>query len=353
MKIALMGGAYKNSGDFLIEERSRALLSTILKADIKLFKRNIDYTEKINELNNYDCIVFAGGPLFQHEIYPSGIPFVKTLNDINIPVRILGGGWNGKNNTAGELYNRYDFSPEMRTFIQKCSKHGSLGCRDWYTMRALKNNGFKNCIMTGCPAWYDLNKINDLKLNTKYLSWKPGEKITIGISDPALPWNKKYFYRLIRLVLEHYHNANIKLFFHRGIDEKTKQQINNITEKHTNISYVDISGSFEGFHEYNTCFLHIGFRVHAHIYNLSQGNVSILINENARGSGVNHALGIEDINTGFGWILSTSFGLKTFEKCIRDYFEYIEQTDYIQYEEAIDRIKYYYTSMSGFIRNMI
>lgn len=38
--------------------------------------------------------------------------------------------------------------------------------------------------------------------------------------------------------------------------------------------------------------MHIGFRVHAHIYNLSRRNCSVLIEEDGRGAGVNQALGL-------------------------------------------------------------
>ena len=69
MRIALMSVAYKNSGDFLIEARSKALLEYCLD-DVKIdvFKRDISYDDKVEELNKYDLIVFGGGPGFQKNI---------------------------------------------------------------------------------------------------------------------------------------------------------------------------------------------------------------------------------------------------------------------------------------------
>lgn len=55
----------------------------------------------------------------------------------------------------------------------------------------------------------------------------------------------------------------------------------------------DLSYSCEGFSAYNECDLHVGFRVHAHIYNLSQRIPSVLIEEDGRGWGAVEALGMK------------------------------------------------------------
>ena len=67
--------------------------------------------------------------------------------------------------------------------------------------------------------------------------------------------------------------------------------------KELGIHLVDISGGDEGFTIYDDCDLHIGFRVHAHIYNLSRRNLSILLEEDTRGSSLNETLGLPEIRT--------------------------------------------------------
>ena len=47
---------------------------------------------------------------------------------------------------------------------------------------------------------------------------------------------------------------------------------------------------------YDDCSLHIGFRVHAHIYNISRGNQSILIDEDSRGKGFNCIFALPEID---------------------------------------------------------
>lgn len=354
MKIAMMSGAYVNSGDFLIEQRSKALLEAILNADVDILKRDLLYDSQIEDLNRYDEIVFAGGPIYQPNIYPERIPFVEDLSRIEAPIRILGGGWKGHNDSIREVYKRYTYGKKMLSFLQKVSNQYSLGCRDWQTVRNLQHNGIKNVVMTGCPAWYDVNKVNTLVLKDKYNELSINDPITIGVSDPALACNKLYFYELIHILQRNFKNVKIKIFYHRGISSEDLRIAKELCSVNAVISYIDMSGSNEGFEEYNQCFMHIGFRVHAHIYNLSQGNVSILINEDARGIGVNHALGLENINCLLdnARILKRKLHKQEFEMIIMDYLKYIEQSKYAQYNRALISIKATFNVMESFIYKM-
>lgn len=91
-------------------------------------------------------------------------------------------------------------------------------------------------------------------------------------------------------------NSDIKVIFHRGMGEQSsypdeyKRMLASLDS--LRVEYVNIAGSSQGFSIYDNCDLHIGYRGHAHIYNLSQRNISILIEEDGRGAGVNEALGL-------------------------------------------------------------
>lgn len=353
MNIALMGGAYVNAGDFLIEHRCKLLLENILDANVSVLKRDIAYDDKIDELNRYDAIIFGGGPLFQQSIYPDRIPFVKNLDDINVPVRILGGGWKGAN---GELQciENYKFSREMLSYVKFVAKQHPLSTRDWQTNRMLKNNGIAKGIMTGCPAWYDLSMINLLKLNDKYKKLSIKDNIKIGVSDAAYPRNKQYFWKLIEIIRNKFPASEILIFFHRGLYSDDALQVRKLCNNDEKIKYFDMAGSDEKFSLYNECYFHIGFRVHAHIYNLSQGNVSVLINEDARGIGVNHALGIESISCclhkrGYG---SSKARMSNFVSALDNYLDFIIDSNYMQYTRAMYSIQETYKIMYSYIKNM-
>ncbi len=342
MKIALMSGAFVNAGDFLIEERCKSLLEaneSVARVDI--FKRNVSYDDKVDLLNAYDMIVFGGGPGFQKNIYPNKMPFVSDMDKITVPMAIMGWGWKGRGCSNADVYRRNAFLPSMFRFVERISGQSAhIGCRDWYTVNMLKESGISNTVMTGCPAWYRLDMIETLHLNENNFLTTP--KPVIMISDPAFPRNMNYMRLLLKTIHTAYPQAQIKILLHRGITKHNKW----LTEKQNQVSLqyeIDtISGSAAGFRLYDACNLHIGFRVHAHIYNVSMGNPSILLNEDARGSGVNDALGIRNVSVD-----------KYLDKQLYSYFSYLEETDLMQYTRACENIKFYYGVMQRFISELV
>lgn len=347
-KIALMSGAYVNAGDFLIEQRCQKLLERFINnAEIHILKRNLSYDDSIDELNQYDLILFGGGPGYQKNMYPNRMPFISRLNSLTPPVSIMGWGWKGRNYPKAVYHNT--MSNSMINFLKFIEKQEiPLGCRDWYTLDYLHNNNIYNTIMTGCPAWYDLNYIDKLRLNTAPIT---DDNLNICISDPALTSNKPLMLPLITFLRKQYPKAKIQIILHRGITSGDKPYIKKSFLEENNLSFKDISGCVESFQIYNNCNLHIGFRVHAHIYNLSRGNVSVLINEDMRGNGVNDALGIRNINLN-SYKKYFYFNTADFLQTLNDYLMFIENSQYLQYINACKNIQFYYSIMANYLNKL-
>lgn len=342
MKIALMSGAYVNAGDFLIEERCKSLLlANISEVHVDIFKRNISYDDKVDMLNAYDLIIFGGGPGFQKNVYPDKMPFVSDIDRITTPIAIMGWGWKGSECSNTTVYRRKVFSPAMKQFIHQISRQSAhIGCRDWYTVNMLKAGGITNAIMTGCPAWYRLDMIENLHLKEKNILTNP-EPVII-VSDPAFSKNMKYIPVLLNTIHATYPQAHVKILLHRGVTRYNRWLTEESNQEKMQYDIDVISGSSEGFKQYEICDLHIGFRVHAHIYNLSMGTPSILINEDARGNGVNDALGLRNVSVD-----------KYLDKQLYDYFAYLETTDLMQYKHSCNAIRFYYTAMQKYIEELI
>lgn len=174
----------------------------------------------------------------------------------------------------------------MRLLKKIESVSDTLSCRDWCTADMLREKGF--CTeMHGCPAWYDLKYID--KTNISF----PKDIKKICISDPKDPWHERAGIEVVEWVKKRFSNAEIIFVYHRGIEENTRLE-SYLKQEH--ISYVDISDDYKGFSIYDECQLHVGFRVHAHIYNLSHRKLSLLIEEDGRGAGVNETLGFKSIH---------------------------------------------------------
>lgn len=100
-------------------------------------------------------------------------------------------------------------------------------------------------------------------------------------------------------------DKEFEVIFHHSLDRRkfkdVYQSSSNHVNKHNNfvewleknnVKFIDISGSAENLiNYYNNIDLHIGYRVHAHIFMNSITKKSILISEDGRAKGVKGAIG--------------------------------------------------------------
>lgn len=295
MKICVMSGAVNNAGDYLITERCEKLIQSIYPdTEIVRVIRNYPIVSQLDLINECDCIIFAGGPGYRDDVYPNVFPLVENLEDICPPMAYIGGGCGVKKSLYMEKQIEkfpYAFNEQTQKFLNRIVKDtGVLGCRDWNTVRLLQANGYNNVLMTGCPAWYDIKSIgvHEIADEKKQIN-------RICVSDSAASeYHGEQVLELLKYLRKRFPKASITYVLHKG---KNKDATINVVETINrrwggDIKCVDISGSAEGFKIYDDCDFHVGFRVHAHIYNLSIRNRTILIEEDVRGSGVNNALGL-------------------------------------------------------------
>ena len=222
--------------------------------------------------------------------------------------------------------------------------------------------------MTGCPAWYDLNFINQIRINESvHLSFDK-----ICVSDPAKTQNLRQALSLVRYLRDRYKDAKLYYIFHRGVVENQELDFFRQQLEQMEVVISNIEGSKEGFSIYDDCDLHIGYRVHAHIYNLSRRNISVLIEEDGRGAGVNHALGLERIKAykdNYHRIVGNSikhrlqrkvqnkiWGIGNYEcnqwvlKEIDDYLTKLSETEYKIFQSAYEIMKTSYLCMENYLQ---
>ncbi|MCI9081645.1 MAG: polysaccharide pyruvyl transferase family protein [Lachnospiraceae bacterium] len=359
MKALFLHGAIKNAGDFLIAHRSELLIKKLIP-DIELISR-WEGDQIQDMIQDIDGIIFCGGPFFTPTIYPQDIPLIPDITKLHIPMINVGGGWFGSDSRTKTILNYHinDTSIHLLKHIEKSSSQ--LSCRDWFTTNMLRFKGFA-ADMHGCPAWYDTDYIGQTELRRK------GGISKICVSDPADVKNSQAAAILLKCLREKFPNAEIVYVFHRGAwepeegryGERRRKGIETIL-KETGINWINIAGSHEGFDIYDTCDLHIGFRVHAHIYNLSHRNKTILIEEDGRGAGVNQALGLNSIhaydeNRQYKHTLVRKAENRLRPKInqhlkedILFQIERVNDTEGIEYEHAFKKMQFYYNKMCNHI----
>ena len=301
MKILFLSRPITNGGDFLFSERAREILAANLPQAQITVKHVLDEMS-LDFINSFDKVVIAGGPMYDNRFLTRDAqPLFRNLEEVHPSIHFLCNGWYGSNINKSYIYIYIYYDSVINDLKRIEAKGGSFSCRDYITETVLRNNGLKNIYMTGCAAWYDLDKIEDSKL--KPLDFSNIRKVVV--SDQGLTkdsqWHDVKFNQtkgLVEFVKTRFNKAEIIFTFNGGINTKYSGDFNHRICKYLakhGIEYVDLSGSMEGFHICDDADLHIGYRVHSHIYALSQRIPSILIEEDARGGGVNQALGLQDI----------------------------------------------------------
>ena len=142
----------------------------------------------------------------------------------------------------------------------------------------LAANGLTRVVMAGDPGWYDLDWID----RVDFANERPG----IAFTPPANPLFHQQALALLRAVVSWVGAPAVTVVFHRGSQATFAEESAKL-----GVETRDITGGAQGFAIYDDVGLHIGYRVHAHLYCTSRATPSYLVAEDSRGSGVLETLG--------------------------------------------------------------
>jgi hypothetical protein len=354
--VTLTGGK-NNAGDFLIKYRAFNLFKELRKdRDIVDFNEwePID-DERLEIINNSKALLLLGGPGLVKGMYPNIYKLRENLDDIKVPIIMMGIGWKDSQGDWKNTYT-YDLTTQDLKLLDKINNSGYLSSvRDYHTLNSLQSKKYDNFLMTGCPAYYDIDYIGKefINPNIKKVAFSLGVSF---IDSPSMEQQMKFI--ILRLNDRYGKNNEYKyeVVFHHSIDFEQIAKVygkshNKHAQRHKdfiqwlekqNISYVDISGSAENLiNYYSDVDLHIGYRVHAHIFMNSISKFSILINEDGRGKALKNVIeGI--VIDGYDKYKHTFISrvlnklLKSYDKFQANKYMEDELINSIKYEEQID-----------------
>ena len=206
----LLSATFKNSGDFLIYERSKALLKAYAGVNgnhlAHISMRSLE--PHLKAINQTQAIVICGGPGYQSGFYPQVYPLAKPVEKIKPPVFLLGLGWGGEPKGEPEKFRFTKESVQTIKWIQEQTTY--ISCRDNITYNILKQHGFENVLMTGCPVWYDLDHMGQ--------SFVPPTQLKkIVVTPPQETYLHPQCRELLSEVKKAFPNATRYCVFHRGI----------------------------------------------------------------------------------------------------------------------------------------
>lgn len=311
MKYAVLHGAKKNCGDFLIRDSA----IDFLKYHTGVSENQINTVDVVREelsgpqidtIAETDVAFLAGGPGYQENFYPGIYPALDDILDVTSVVP-LGPGWKGQNE------NEYEFTNQSVNILEQVVDQPSvpfLGARDLPSVRVLQNHGLP-AKLTGCPGWY---KYNGFPPNPKFPSGTDIETILVSTPPQNSPRYLAQLIILVRMLTSEFADAKITLVFHRGKQDQAFKPVvgrpwspgtwrgnissilygvlNHMAQRNQFERY-DAAGSSDFAQRYFDADLHVGYRVHAHIPSLSAGTPSFLIQIDGRGIGVSESLGTD------------------------------------------------------------
>ena len=299
----LLTGSKNNAGDFLIKYRAKELLASLRPdrqfIDINAWE-NLDDNRLLDLVNNSKALILTGGPAIGKHMYGKTYRLTYNLDKIKVPIITFGLGWNSETGDW-ENIDSYQFTERSRSLIKRISESGYMNSvRDYHSYHLMKNSGVQNIMMTGCPVLYKPEKFDQT------ISIGKSKKIlfSLGVMFAESKRMEAQVKKLITSLTEYFGNSNVAIAFHHSLDPtylKTVDPRRNLFKKNVEFSkwldikkieYIDISGSAEKLIEsYSKVDLHIGYRVHAHIFMSSISKPSILLSEDGRGAALKEVLG--------------------------------------------------------------
>ncbi|GFZ77913.1 hypothetical protein GCM10010978_19410 [Compostibacillus humi] len=272
----------RNSGDDLIGKSVIKLLKHHLDANIKVDTVYVsDMKDAANLPTDYKAVL---APVLRptvkgEEVVPKyRNEYLRFAVNNDIPFIVIGSGWKQYPGTYAQSMNLEMDPSEKRMFKKLFNKKASsniISSRDAYTENFIRNNGITSFGTTGDPALFD----------PEYLGLParlPDRIKTIAVSMPHNRFHNGKTYEMAKELKKRY-SCRVILTFHGYY----KNLYTDLAKKWADgpIELIDLSGDAEKLNFYNNIDLHVGFRLHAHIFFLRTRKPSLLLAEDGRATG--------------------------------------------------------------------
>ena len=277
-------GSKNNAGDFLIKHRAHALLRW-QRPDRELVDldgwKPLDAAQ-LETINRSRLLVLCGGPALQKRMVPK-VYALADLDAIRVPIVSLGIGWMAQNGRWSDTQD-FPLTEASQALLRRIDRDGlASSVRDYHTLAVLERLGFRRFLNTGCPALYERAF---LEQGTVLAPMDAPRTIgfSLGIAQRESRAMRAQARALVLALRERYPRAVLTVAFHHALESQPEDAQFAAWLDAQGIARADVSGGHDGLIRfYQECDLHVGYRVHAHIYRISLGKPSVLVSEDGRG----------------------------------------------------------------------
>lgn len=287
-------GSKRNAGDHLIRHRAHALLRWLRPdrdiVDVDGWRPLAD--ADLEKVNAARALILCGGPALQRRMVPK-IYNLPPLDRIKVPIVSLGLGWKSKNGAWRDTA-RYPFDPRSAELLERLDASGAgSSVRDYHSLAVLERRGLRNFTNTGCPALYERATLEPAEAPGPAPFGEPASiGFSLGVAHRESRSMAAQSRALLQALRRRWPRAALTVAFHHPPADWPGDARFAAWLDAEGIRHEDISGSHERLMAfYRDCDLHVGYRVHAHIYRTSLNRPSVLITEDGRGRAQQAMLG--------------------------------------------------------------
>lgn len=279
------GEGSRNVGDALITHSLRRLLTEV-RRDVTVADQVFRETplERILSQINESRALLLPGFAIRDRTWPVVYRLTERLEDIQVP--IIGVGAGTKVDEASEFDAAYDSFVDQETerLLKRVERDaGVIACRDSFTQASLATNNHKTTLVGDCALF-----------DPDYLGMPfhaPRSLRRIAFTAPRRPHLRDQALDALQMLQAAFPSAELLLFRH-GRPNWTETQV----EAKSGVRGHDVHGeNTDTLRDYDDVDLHVGYRVHAHLYRLRTRRPSVLIEEDSRGVGFSRTLALEGI----------------------------------------------------------
>lgn len=295
-----------NTGDKLIEESVQRLLTEIKgDSDFLVLFRERELTDMLDQVNASKAVILPAFPIRDLPMHPGVYALTPDLSDIKVPLIPLGANWNVY---PGDFFDRHGvtYSKATTHFLRYVANQTELvSCREYHTCRVLRRHGVDNVVMTGDPAWFDLDFLGKAMR-------RPSTVRRLVFTPPLSAFYERQALDLMDMLAGLFPDADKCCCFHLA-DALTNPDVDpdeldnsvamnrEVAEKNESIrtharkigfDVVLASHDARKIDFYEECDLHVGYECHAHWGFLRKRIPSVLVTEDARGVGFSYTQGI-------------------------------------------------------------
>lgn len=269
----------KNVGDKLICESALKILTKRLPEFNPVLKFRGDSLDGFSRKKTQ--IVFAPGFSVSNNTYPDLYTLFSDLNRLEFFYPV---GCSYQNITPSyDAFMQSEFNKETIEFLSFVTRSfGPLPCRDMLIVKMLEDR-------FNIPAFYsgDMGIYDESKIGLKFLPPKTINSVVFTIQHH--PKYLEQSLKLLTLIRSEFPKAKLYVAYHSKPNPLSDRVANFATE--LGYEVMNQFGNTSNLERYHAIDLHIGYRLHGHIYFLRQRKPSILMVEDARSFGLANTQG--------------------------------------------------------------